>query len=129
MSERHPERLARRHRLRAARDFDALKESGVAFRGRLCVLVVLSRPAEETRVGFVASKRTVGGSPQRNRARRRLREIVRRRMPRLRHTGYVLMLIASKHTLGAPHQELASEVERLLAEAGALRPLPALVPE
>jgi len=123
MSERHPERLTRDHRLRLAADFAALKQAGTPFRGPLCLLVALSRPGEPTRVGFVASKRGVGGAPSRNRARRRLREIVRRRWPRLPHAGYLLMFVASRTTLTASHQDLAGEVERLLASAGALRPL------
>lgn len=124
MTERHPERLSSVHRLRAVRDFDALKTDGTAFRGRLCVLVTHALPGLTTRVGFVASKRSVGNAPHRNRARRRMREIVRRRWPRVHPTGYLLMLIATRHTVLAPHQELASEIEHLLAEAGALRPIP-----
>ena len=123
MSERHPERLSSVHRLRSVRDFDALKTAGRAFRGRLCVLVTHALPGEVTRVGFVASKRSVGNAPHRNRARRRMREIVRRRWPRVLPTGFLLMLIATRHTVLAPHQELASEIERVLAEAGALRPI------
>lgn len=127
MSERHPERLPSAHRLRAVRDFAALKAHGLAHRGRLCVLVLHPVPGE-TRVGFVASKRTVGNAPSRNRARRRMREIVRRRWPRIQPTGFLLMLIATRHTVSADHQDLASEIERLLAEAGALRPIPIEVP-
>lgn len=123
MSERHPERLSSVHRLRAVRDFDALKAHGIAFRGRLCVLVVHPCPGEVTKVGFVASKRSVGNAPHRNRARRRMREIVRRRWPRVPPTGFLLMLIATRSTVPAAHQELASELERVLAEAGALRPI------
>ncbi len=52
-----------------------------------------------------------------------LREIVRRRWPRLAHHGYWMMFIASRGVIGAPHQELASDVERLLASAGALSPI------
>jgi ribonuclease P protein component len=87
------------------------------------VLVVLARPAESTRVGFIASKRSVGNSVQRNRARRRLREIVRRRWPRILPTGFWLEFVALAPVLAAPHEALASEVERLLASAGALRPI------
>lgn len=120
----HPsERLPHEHRMRSGRDFEAVKASGTAHRGRLCLLVSLARPGEPTRVGFVASKRGVGGAVQRNRARRRLREIVRRRWPRVPHHGYLLMFVAHRNTLVAPHQELATEVEHLLASAGALRPV------
>jgi ribonuclease P protein component len=117
------ERLSPSHRLTAGADYAALKASGRAFRGAHCLLVALAVPGEVTRVGFVASKRGVGGAVQRNRARRRLREIVRRRWPRVPQTGHLLMLVAHRSTTSAPHQDLASDVERLLAAAGALSPL------
>jgi len=117
------ERLGRDRRLRSAREFEQLKSEGTALRGRHCVLLVLARPGEPTRVGFVASRRGVGGAVQRYRARRRLREIVRRRFPRLAPTGYWLGLIANRGALAAPHQDLASDVERLLAACGALSPI------
>jgi len=123
MSARHPERFRRDRRLRAARDFVAIKTAGTAFRGTHCMLIALTRPGEVTRVGFIASKRGVGGAVQRNRARRRLREIVRRRFPRIPETGFHLAMIAYRSVLTAPHQDLASDVEHLLASAGALEPL------
>jgi len=83
---------------------------------------VLPRPGEPTRAGFVAGKKSVGGAVERNRARRRLREIVRRRWPRVTGRGYWLMFVAERAVLEAPHELLAAEVERLLASAGALAP-------
>jgi ribonuclease P protein component len=117
------ERLTREHRLRASRDFAAVKAGGTALRGAHCLLLVLARPGVTTRVGFIASKKGVGGAVQRNRARRRLREIVRRRFPRMPETGYLMVLIAFRSALTAPHQDLATDVERLLAQAGALAPV------
>jgi ribonuclease P protein component len=87
------------------------------------MLLVHGCPGEPTRVGFVASRRAVGEAVERNRARRRLREIVRRRWPRVPRTGYLLMFIAFRTAPIAPHQDLASEVERMLSAAGALAPL------
>ena len=118
------ERLHPRHRLTAASDFSALREEGTAFRGVHCRLVWLERPGEPTRVGFVASRRGVGGAVQRNRARRRLREIVRRRWARLPSTGNLLMFIAYRSTPTVAHQILASDVERVLTDAGVLAPIP-----
>jgi ribonuclease P protein component len=87
------------------------------------VLVVLARPGEPSRLGFVASRRSVGGAVQRNRARRRLREIVRRRWARIPHAGYWMMFVATRTALTAPHKALATEVEQILAQAGALAPV------
>jgi len=117
------ERLTRAHRLTSSNHYAEVKQRGVALRGRCCLLLVLPQPGEPTRIGFIASKRGVGGSVERNRARRRLREIVRRRWPRIPAHGFWIAVIASKGALDAPHAELASELERLLAAAGALGPI------
>jgi len=76
-----------------------------------------------TRIGFIASRKGVGDAVDRNRARRRLREIVRRRWPRLPLAGYRILVIAHRSATTAPHQELATDLEHLLASAGALAPL------
>ncbi|HET7224280.1 MAG TPA: ribonuclease P protein component [Candidatus Eisenbacteria bacterium] len=117
------ERLTHDHRLTTSRHYAEVKEHGVAMRGRHCLLVVLPKAGDATRFGFIASKRGVGGAVQRNRARRRLREIVRRRWPRIPEHGFWIVVIASKGALTAPHEQLASELERLLASAGALLPI------
>lgn len=123
MSVTHPERLGREHRLRASRDFRAVQTEGTAYRGKFCILLALARPGEPTRFGFVTSRRSVGGAVRRNRARRRLREIVRRRFPRMPRSGFAFVLIAHREVLRAAHQELATDVERLFARAGALSPI------
>jgi ribonuclease P protein component len=126
VSAEHPERLPADRRLRTSDEHAAIKAGGTAVRSRCCILVVLPRPGEATKVGFVASRRSVGGAVQRNRARRRLREIVRRRWPRIVSIGYWLEFIALRPVLTAPHEILATEVEHLLASAGALRPIVAV---
>jgi ribonuclease P protein component len=122
------ERLLPRHRLRASADFGVLRAEGVAFRGAFCLLVTLPSPGEPTRVGFIASRRGVGGAVERNRARRRLREIVRRRWIRLPATGVLLLFVASRLTPTVAHQDLASDVERVLGAAGLLAPVPGDAP-
>jgi ribonuclease P protein component len=123
MTATHPDRLGREHRLRASRDFRAVQTGGTPFRGGFCILLVLACPAEPTRFGYITSRRSVGNAVQRNRARRRLREIVRRRFPRMPRSGYRFVLIAHRGVLTATHQELATDVERLFARAGALAPI------
>lgn len=124
MTDRPSERLLPANRLTRGRDYARVRGEGVAYRGRTCLLLSLAVPGEDSRIGFIASKRGVGGAVQRNRARRRLREIVRRRWTRVPSHGYLLVFIASRRTLDAAHQALASDVETLLAHAGALAPIP-----
>lgn len=123
MNVERSERLSRFHRLRSSLEIAEVKASGRVFRGEHCLLLVLARSGLPTRIGFIASKKGVGGAVERNRARRRLREILRRRWPRLPRTGCWILVIAHRGALSAPHQELASDLERLLADAGALTPI------
>jgi ribonuclease P protein component len=122
MSRRPAERIPAEHRLRASLDFTRLKERGRAVRGTYCLLVTEPRPGEPTRVAFVASKKGVGDAVRRNRARRRLREIVRRRWPEIVQEGLCMMFVAFRGVLTAPHPELSRDVERLLEQVGALLP-------
>ena len=117
------ERIGRLNRLTRSRDWARMRAGGNPTRGRHVILVRLAAPGEPTRVGFVASRRGVGNAVQRNRARRRIREIVRRRWARLPHEGWLVMLVASRSALVAPHQDLASDIERVLEGAGLLAPL------
>ena len=116
------ERLTPEHRLTTSQQHTSVRDAGVAYRGRYCLVLVLARPGEPTRFGFIASRRSVGGAVQRNRARRRLRELVRRRWPRMSECGHWVEFIALRSVLTAAHQDLATEVEGLLARAGVLPP-------
>ncbi len=116
------ERIGAAHRLRKGAEYAAIKEQGRALRGRFCLVLLLERPGEPTRVGFIASRRSVGNAVHRNLARRRLREIVRRRWPRVTMTGHWLAFIALRGVTEAPHLELVADVERLLSGAGVWAP-------
>lgn len=111
------ERVPADRRLRSVAEFEALRAEGRAIRGKHCLVVALERPGTPRKVAFVASRKAVGGAVQRNRARRRLREIVRRRWPTLTREGLWLMFVAHRSVLTAAHDELAADVERLLERA------------
>lgn len=112
-----PERIPPEGRLRSTVDFARLRAEGRPLRGEHCLVVVLECPGEPGKVAFVASRKGVGGAVQRNRARRRLREIVRRRWPTLAPEGRWMMFVAHRSVLTAPHLALVADVERLLGRA------------
>ena len=123
MTDERRERIPPDSRLRSAAEFAGLKARGRAARGSHCLLVAEECPGEPTKVAFVASKRGVGGAVQRNRARRRLREIVRRRWWVIRPRGVHMMFVAFRSALTAPHDHLVRDVDRLLSQVGATRPV------
>ena len=116
------ERIPRECHLRSQADFTRLKAQGRTWRGAHCLVVAESCAGERSMVAFVASKKSVGGAVQRNRARRRLREIVRRRWHRVPPSGIRLMFVAFRSVLTAPHLDLVRDVERLMTDTGAWSP-------
>jgi ribonuclease P protein component len=72
------------------------------------------------RVGFVVSK-AVGGSVVRTRVKRRLRHLVRDRLPSL-PSGAILVVRAAPAAAGATSAELARDLDRCLSRL--VEPLP-----
>ena len=104
------ERLKRRSDFRAA-------AGGVRASGRAFVLQALQRAGDDAiRVGFTVS-RQVGNAVERNRVRRRLREVVRLAAAagaaRLR-SGCDYVLIGRRAALAAPFGEMMQELDRAL---------------
>ena len=70
------------------------------------------------RIGYTASKK-VGNAVKRNRARRRLRETVKKLMPFQVESGNDFVVIARSKTLNRPFQDLLSDLELSLKKLGA----------
>jgi len=88
----------------------------------LVVLRVAPNPVGYPRIGVTAS-RAVGKAVQRNKVKRRLREIMRLRLPRLA-PAYDYWLIARPRSAHASYWDLDAAVEALLQQAGLLAPPP-----
>lgn len=94
--------------LRRQDDIRAVRERGNRADCRAFVLWTLRRSEGAhacARAGFVASKAAVGGSVQRNRAKRRLREVFRRNQARV-PAEVDMLLIARSAIAQAPFPEL-----------------------
>jgi ribonuclease P protein component len=98
--------------LRRKADFDALARRGTARSTPLLVLRSLRTSGTATRIGF-STPRSLGGSVQRNRVRRRLRELVRERYGEL-GTGWDLLVIARPAAAQASFEELRKALTNAL---------------
>jgi ribonuclease P protein component len=102
--------------LRRKADFDALGRRGTARSNRLLVLRSLRTDRPETRIGLSTPK-ALGGAVQRNRVRRRLRELIRERRDAI-GTGWDLLLIARAEAASATYQQLGEALGSLLERSG-----------
>jgi ribonuclease P protein component len=103
-------RLRARQRLRTGAEFDAAFKRGMRFEGRLFLLVAAPNGRPFDRLGLAVSRR-VGGSVERNRARRLLRESFRR-LESPAGEGVDLVVVARAALVGLGQ----AEVERELRE-------------
>lgn len=101
-------------RLRNATDFERV--TGTGRRSRHDGLVVYAAPSDEPRVGF-AIPRAAGTAVERNRARRRLRELARKHVG----TDHDVAVRAEAAAVRASFQEVERHLMAALRELGADR--------
>ena len=110
--------LPKESRLRHRKDFDSVFARARAWSDPLLVLRTAPNGLDHNRYGFVTSKR-LGGAVVRNKARRRLREIVRKVDAQ---QGHDVVLSAKTTVPSATFDELRVAVLRLLTRAGLTDP-------
>jgi ribonuclease P protein component len=110
-------------RLHRAADFARMRREGESFHGRLMVLSVLRLGTADAPCFGIVTSRRVGGAVQRNRVRRRLREIVRQAQPELVR-GVWLVLVARSAAATAEFAALRADWTRLARQSSILAPSP-----
>jgi ribonuclease P protein component len=93
-------------------EFRRLYQRGKSAAGGTMVLYCRKNKLNRNRLGLTASTK-LGHAVVRNRCRRRLREVYRLNLPRMRK-GYDIVLVARGRTANAPWNELCSTYEKLL---------------
>lgn len=102
--------------LRRRADFEAVARSGSVSATRLLVLRAQRTNGPTTRVGL-ATPASLGGAVERNRVRRRMRELVRARHGEM-GAGWNLLVIMKPAARDASFAELGSALDAALARAG-----------
>ena len=116
------ETFSRDDRLRKRREFEECYASGVRVSGRHIQLFLLAQNSPgRTRLGISVPRR-VGTAVERNRVRRRLREIFRRNRGLLAAEAALLVVNARPSAAAASFQELSEDYGRALRRATARPP-------
>ncbi|HVC32252.1 MAG TPA: ribonuclease P protein component [Chloroflexota bacterium] len=103
-------------RLRSDSEFKQVRTEGRSWSSPLLVLQAAPNRAGTVRFGIIASKR-LGKAVQRNRARRLVREAVRRLCHRLRR-GWDLVIVARTGLVEASLEAVSLALEDLFSRAG-----------
>lgn len=111
--------LPRVVRLHRRADFARVRQEGRTWANRLLVLAAAPNGLPYSRFGFVVSKR-VGKAVRRNRAKRLMREAVRRHRPCIR-PGWDLVWIARAEMAEAQFAQVMHAVRGLLRRADLLQ--------
>ena len=99
-------------------DFEALQRDGVSSGTPVVAVRVRRTDLAETRFGISTSKR-VGSAVIRNRARRRIREVLRASLHRMT-PGWDVLVVARPPIVDADYEALAATIDRLLRKRGVI---------
>jgi ribonuclease P protein component len=111
--------MERKHRLTRSIDFKRVRRTGKSLAHPLAVLIVHRNHLALTRLGVSAAK-SIGNAVQRNRAKRRLREVLRSYLPEI-VSGWDVVVIARPEAVDAKWDMLRSAIRDLLRRSGLLR--------
>ena len=107
--------LPESNRLRSKRDFKLAYKKGRSFVNPMLVLYVRPTRGDACRIGFSISKK-LGGAVERNRIKRRLREVLRANAAKL-SPGFDVILVGRGRLKDASFQSMAIAVADLLQRA------------
>lgn len=116
--------LPRPSRLKRSRDFQAIYKRRMSWASPHLVLYVRLRAPREgsaSRLGFVISKKIAKRAHDRNRLKRRLREISRLRLLPSAARPFDVLVVARTAAPALTFEQLASEVIGLARQGGLLR--------
>jgi ribonuclease P protein component len=110
--------MNRKYRLTSSTDFKRVRRTGKSYAHPLAILLVSPNGLTISRIGVIAGRAT-GNAVRRNRAKRRLREALRRYLPRM-VSGQDVVLIARPAFHEAEWSDVLNAMATLLGRAGLL---------
>ena len=104
--------MKRKFRLIKSTDFKRVRRLGKSYAHPFLVLIKLPNTLNKTRIG-VSAGRSIGNAVRRNKAKRKIREIIRPILTEIQ-PGWDIILLARKPILTANHQEIISAMNDTL---------------
>ena len=109
--------ISQRYRFHGHSSLKYVFNNGQQARGReLSIKYVTNNRRRYSRVAIVISKKVIKHAVDRNRARRRIYEIMRSYLPKFNQTVDVSVIVYQDKVLTMPHSELAAEINKCLTK-------------
>lgn len=105
--------LPKENRLKKEKEFEAVFKGGRSFKGKSVFLKYLINGTDKTKIGFVVSKKISKLAVERNKAKRRMREIVRLKRGGIKD-GLSIIVIPLPPIKTMSYGELKEDLENLL---------------
>ena len=102
------------NRLRNTKDIEMVFKKGRGVKEGFLFLKFLENNLKVSRFAFIVSRKTARKAVQRNKIKRRLRDIVQKNLPRLK-TGFDFVFVAQKGIEDKSLQEMKDNIERILS--------------
>lgn len=107
--------LPRLNRLTKKKDFEETYQQGKAVGGNFLLIKTKPNQEKQTRIGIVVSKKVAKKATERNKLKRRIREIVRKKNTKDKLGGDIV-IIAKKPSAKASYRELEADWENVLSK-------------
>lgn len=105
--------LPKENRLKKEKEFKAVFKGGRTLKGKSVFLKYLANGTDKTRIGFVVSKKISKLAVERNKAKRRMREIVRSKKDNIKE-GLSIIIVSLPPIKGMTYGEIKEDLESLL---------------
>lgn len=110
--------ISQKYRFHGHASLKYLLANGINIRGNiLSIKIVDNNRRKYSRVAIIISKKVLKHAVDRNRARRRLYEIVRPMISDFNRTVDLAIIVYKSNVINAPHDELVAEVTKCLQKA------------
>jgi len=107
--------LPKENRLKKEKEFEAVFKGGRTLKGKSVFLKYLINGTDKTRIGFVVSKKISKLAVERNKVKRRMREIIRLKKKDIKE-GLSIVIISLPSIKGMTYQEMKEDLESLLSK-------------
>lgn len=103
------------NRLKKEKEFEAVFKGGRTLKGKNVFLRYLINGTDKTKVGFVVSKKISKLAVERNKIKRRMREIVRLKKKEIKD-GLSIIIISLPQIKSEGYKEIKEDLESLLSK-------------